>query len=72
MTGLPSGIALSQESIALARELGVQAYQPHALRVLGDAAGDLGDYTRAKAVLEEALSMFRELEDRWGILLTAA
>src|SRR5207237_9496787 len=38
-----------------------------ALRGVGRAASDLGDHARARAVCGEALAIFWELGDRWGV-----
>jgi tetratricopeptide (TPR) repeat protein len=59
-------VALSEESLALFRELGDRRGSAWALYNLGRTAAEQGDYRRAAALLDESLALFRELGDKRG------
>jgi hypothetical protein len=56
-------MAMAEEALALFREVGNRVAATYSLEVVARAAIDLGDYDRA-----EALALFRESQDRWGIV----
>ncbi len=59
--------ALSEESLALSRELGDKRSIAASLRNLGVVARLQGDYGQARALHEESLALFRELGHKVGI-----
>jgi predicted ATPase/transcriptional regulator with XRE-family HTH domain len=63
------GASLSEESLALFRELGPSGRQgmAYALWNLGVAAGQRADPPKRKALMEESLALFREVGDTFGI-----
>jgi hypothetical protein len=58
------------ESLALRRELGDKWGIANTLDLLGDLAGEQGDYAAAQGLLAESLILQRELGDKWGIANT--
>jgi tetratricopeptide (TPR) repeat protein len=58
--------ALSEELLALYREIGDQAGVAEALVQLGRVARNQGDYGRAERLEEEGLALFRNQGDAWG------
>jgi predicted ATPase/DNA-binding XRE family transcriptional regulator/uncharacterized protein HemY len=63
------GASLSEESLALFRELGQSGRQgmAYALWNLGVAAGQRADHPQRKALMEDSLALFREVGDTFGI-----
>jgi ATP/maltotriose-dependent transcriptional regulator MalT len=61
---LKQGIALTQESLILARELGDKARIAHALNNLGHFFWEQDDLVQARAHAEEGLKLIRELGDK--------
>jgi hypothetical protein len=59
--------ALSEESLALRRELGDKHGIAHSLGKLGRVASARDDYALATVLLEESLTLFRELGDKLGM-----
>ena len=67
---IDQGLALSQESAALARQVGDKESLGFALQNLGFGYCFLGDAARARPMLEEALHLHREQGYLWGIAQT--
>jgi len=65
--GCAAARALSEESLALWRELGDKRGIATALNDLGWVAWRQGDYTVARALSEESLALWRELGETQGI-----
>jgi len=65
----PATRSLSEESLAIWRELGETGRQgvAEALSMLGEVATEEGDYATAPALFEEALAIWRALKDARGI-----
>lgn len=59
--------ALSEQSLALAQQIGDIFGQSEALRSLGNALADIGAVEEARAYLEEGLVLVRKLGNRRGI-----
>jgi len=59
-------IALFEESLTLARALGVNEICAQVLYSLGWCTYFRGDAARGMALLEESLALYQELGDRWG------
>jgi predicted ATPase len=66
-TDYDRAVPLSEESLALCRELGDDMGCTIALTCLGCAALDQGDYKRSQPLLEESLARARAAADPWGI-----
>jgi len=64
---LVQAVALAEQSLALYQAQNDQRGIANALRVLGMAAGDQGDYTRAVALTEECLRLNRRIDNKLGI-----
>ena len=62
----PRAGALSEEALALERELGDKRGTASSLNNLGNVASDQGDYLQAMALHKEALALQRELGDKGG------
>ena len=61
--------SLCGESLVLFRALGDLRGSATSLSILGYAAAwQRSDYARARALLEEAVSLYREVDDRYGII----
>jgi predicted ATPase/DNA-binding SARP family transcriptional activator len=66
---LEQGKLLLEQSLVMFRELGTEGRRgmAYALRNLGWVAYQQEDYSRAKALLEESLALFRAMDDKFGI-----
>jgi predicted ATPase/class 3 adenylate cyclase len=60
-------LALSEQGLALYRELGDKPGAAMALNLLGWAAHNLGDQSRARSLGDESLALYQELGLKWGI-----
>ncbi len=60
---------LSNESLALSRELGDRPGIPFSLHTLGLHAYLMGDHARGEALLEESLRLAKPLGDKWLVSL---
>jgi predicted ATPase/transcriptional regulator with XRE-family HTH domain len=59
-------VELSEEGLALCREIGDRSGSAFALNSLGTVAQYQGDYERAAAFFADSLALYQELGDRWG------
>jgi tetratricopeptide (TPR) repeat protein len=59
--------SLCEESLALHRELGNDAWEAASLNLLGSIALDQGDQAAARIYHEQGLAIHRRLGDKWGI-----
>jgi non-specific serine/threonine protein kinase len=59
----------AEEALSIWRELGLAGRSgvAYMLDLLGDIATEAGDYDRAAVFLQEAMQLFREVNDIWGI-----
>jgi predicted ATPase/DNA-binding XRE family transcriptional regulator len=64
-----AGAGVSEESLALFREVGLAGRQgmAYALWNLALVASQQGDLRRSKALVEESLALFQEVDDKFGI-----
>lgn len=60
---LAAATAAHEQSLALRREVGDHEGVSDSLATLGMLLSELGDYTRAEALLDESLTLARELSD---------
>jgi hypothetical protein len=60
-------LSLCEESLAIMRELRDAHGISWCLALLGELAGEAGDYPRARALLEESLAMRKQTGYKWGI-----
>ena len=66
-TDLERAIALGEEGLKLARELGDEESAAATLFNIGAAVMIQGDLERATALFEECLPLLREVGDKWGL-----
>ncbi len=58
--------ALGGESLALYRQLGDAAGMAASLNLLGNTAGERGQYVAARSQIEKAATLFQQVGDTWG------
>jgi tetratricopeptide (TPR) repeat protein len=58
---------LSQESLALCRELGDKRGMAWSIFHLSQAAASIGDHATARSFTQEGMALFREVGERWGL-----
>jgi tetratricopeptide (TPR) repeat protein len=62
-------VELSEEGLALCREVGDVRGSAFALTSLGEVARNQGDYERAATVHADSLALYQGLGDQWGMAL---